>query len=108
MKIFKMKEPICTMFHGKFQYYFREPFGTICYDGVYGEEFPSYEEVDFDLNLLKVSIKLGTSPFTGKEQKYYFFNYNNEDIYIESYDSDSETFEEKIVKQLNKNNIKYI
>lgn len=108
MKIYKMNEAISTMFHGRFQYYFREPFGNICFDGIYGEELPSYEEVDFDLNLLKVSIKLGTSPFTGKDKKYYLFNYDNEDIYIEDYDSSSETFVEKIVKQLNNENIKYI
>ena len=58
------------------------------------------EEVELDLTKLKVEIKEFSSPFTGKLQKYYFFNYDGEDIFIEDYDSTSETYVEKIVKKL--------
>ena len=99
MRIFKVLEPISIMFHGRFNYYFVEPFNYKFYDGVDNEEL-EYEEFDLDLNKLKVEIKEFPSPFTGKLRKYYYFNYDGEDIYIEDYDSTSETFVEKIVKQL--------
>ena len=99
LKVFKVLEPICTMFHGRFQYYFVEPYCSKLIDGIDVEE-PKYEEIELDLNKLKVQIKKFDSPFTGKIQKYYFFNYNDEDIFIEDYDSASETFVEKIVKKL--------
>lgn len=101
LKVFKVLEPISTMFHGRFPYYFVEPYGSKLIDGIDTEE-PKYEEIILDLTKLKVEIKEFTSPFTGKEQKYYFFNYDEEDIYIEDYDSTSETFVEKIVKKLDK------
>ena len=58
------------------------------------------EEIELDLSKLKVQIKEFNSPFTGKLQKYYFFNYNGEDIFIEDYDSESETFVQKIFQKL--------
>ncbi len=100
MKIFKVLEPIKTMFHGGFPYYFVEPFGYRFSDGVDNKEL-EYEEIELDLTKLNVQIKEFASPFTGKLQEYYYFNYDGEDIYIEDYDSDSETFVEKIVKRLN-------
>jgi len=105
MKIFKVLEPIGTMFQGRFPYYYREPFGAIFRDGYDCEKELEIEEIDIDLNKLFVEIKVINSPFTGKPQNYYFFTYENEDIYIEDYDSTSETFVEKIVKQLKKENI---
>lgn len=99
MKIFKVLEPISTIFNGRFQYYFVEPYGYRFLDGIDIEE-PKYEEVELDLTKLKVEIKEFNSPFTGKLQKYYFFNYDGEDVFIEDYDSTSETFVEKIVKEL--------
>ena len=99
MKIFKVLEPISTMFNGRFPYYFVEPFCYRFSDGVDDKEL-QYEEIDLDLNKLKVEIKEFNCPFTGKLRKYYFFNYDGEDIYIEDYDSTSETFVEKIVREL--------
>jgi hypothetical protein len=106
LKIFKVLEPISTMFHGRFQYYFVEPYNYKFLDGIDVNEL-RYEEVELDLSKLKVQIKEFSSPFTGKQQKYYFFNYNGEDIFIEDYDSTSETFVERIVKTL-ENKIKEI
>ncbi len=100
MKLFKVLESISTMFHGRFQYYFIEPYNYRFVDGIDVKE-SEIEEVELDLTKLKVEIREFNSPFTGKLQKYYFFNYDGEDIYIEDYDSDSETFVEKIVKRLN-------
>lgn len=100
LKIFKVLEPISTMFHGRFQYYFVEPYGSKLIDGIDVKE-SEIEEIELDLTKLKVEIKAFPSPFTGKEQEYYFFNYNDEDIFIEDYDSTSETFVEKIVEKLN-------
>ena len=34
LKIFKVPEPISTMFHGRFQYYFVEPCGSKLIDGI--------------------------------------------------------------------------
>ena len=99
LNVFKVLEPISTMFHGRFQYYFVEPYNSRFVDGIDVEE-SEIEEVELDLSKLKVEIREFKSPFTGKEQKYYFFNYNGEDIFIEDYDSTSETFVEKIVKKL--------
>ncbi len=99
MKIFKVLEPISTMFHGRFQYYFVEPFGYRFVDGVDNKE-SIYQEIELDLTKLTVEIKQFTSPFTGKLQNFYYFNYDGEDIYIEDYDSTSETFVEKIVREL--------
>ena len=99
LKIFKVLEPISTMFHGRFPYYFVEPCGSKLIDGIDVQE-AEIEEIELDLSKLKVEIREFKSPFTGKEQKYYFFNYNGEDIFIEDYDSTSETFVEKIVKKL--------
>ena len=99
LKIFKVLEPISTMFHGRFPYYFVEPCGSKLIDGIDVQE-AEIEEIELDLSKLKVEIREFKSPFTGKEQKYYFFNYNGEDIFIEDYDSTQETFVEKIVKKL--------
>ena len=99
LNVFKVLEPISTMFHGRFQYYFVEPYGSKLIDGIDVQE-AEIEEIELDLTKLKVEIQEFKSPFTGKEQKYYFFNYNGEDIFIEDYDSTSETFVEKIVKKL--------
>ena len=99
LKIFKVLEPISTMFHGRFQYYFVEPYRSKFIDGIDCEE-PEIEEAQLDLSKLKVQIKEFNSPFTGKPQKYYFFNYDGEDIFIEDYDSTKETFVEKIVQKL--------
>ena len=99
LNVFKVLEPISTMFHGRFQYYFVEPYGSKLIDGINVQE-AEIEEIELDLSKLKVEIREFKSPFTGKEQKYYFFNYNGEDIFIEDYDSTSETFVEKIVKKL--------
>ena len=99
LTVFKVLDPIRTMFHGGFQYYFVEPYGSKFIDGIDVDQ-PEYEEIELDLSKLKVEIQQFKSPFTGKEQKYYFFNYNGEDIFIEDYDSTSETFVEKIVKKL--------
>lgn len=99
INIFKVLEPISTISHGRFQYYFVEPFGYRFDDGVNPKEL-KYEKVELDIDKLRVEIKEFTSPFTGKLRKHYFFNYNNEDIYIEDYDSTSETFVEKIVSKL--------
>ena len=38
-------------------------------------EITEIEEVELDLSKLKVQIKEFSSPFTGKQQKYYFFNF---------------------------------
>ncbi len=100
LKMFKVLEPISTMFHGRFQYYFVEPYGSKLIDGIDVQE-PEYEVIELDLSKLKAQIREFKSPFTGKEQKYYFFNYDGEDIFIEYYDSTSETFVEKIVEKLN-------
>lgn len=99
LNVFKVLEPISTMFHGRFQYYFVEPYNSRFVDGIDVEE-SEIEEVELDLSKLKVEIKEFNSPFTGKLQKYYFFNYDGEDIFVEDYDSTSETFVEKIVKKL--------
>ena len=99
LNVFKVLEPISTMFHGRFQYYFVEPYGSKLIDGINVQE-AEIEEIELDLSKLKVEIREFKSPFTGKEQKYYFFNYNGEDIFIEAYDSTSETVVEKIVKKL--------
>ena len=99
LNVFKVLEPISTMFHGRFQYYFVEPYGSKLIDGINVQE-AEIEEIELDLSKLKVEIREFKSPFTGKEQKYYFFNYNGEDIFVEDYDSTSETFVEKIVKKL--------
>lgn len=101
MRVFKILEPIKTMFHGGFQYYFVEPYLYKFSDGIDIRE-EKYEELELDLTKLKVDIKVFKSPFTGKEQNYYYFNYDGEDIFIEDYDSTSETFVEKIVKELDK------
>ena len=106
LKVFKVLEPISTMFHGRFQYYYVEPYGSKLIDGINVEE-SEIEEIELDLTKLNVQIKEFSSPFTGKEQKFYFFNYNGEDIFIEDYDSTSETFVERIVKTL-ENKIKEI
>ena len=58
------------------------------------------EEIELDLSKLKVEIQQFKSPFTGKEQKYYFFNYNGEDIYIED-----KYLEESLIK-LKENHLK--
>ena len=99
LKVFKVLEPISTTFHGRFQYYFVEPYGSRFVDGIDVNE-PEIEEIELDLSKLKVEIKVFKSPFTGNEQNYYFFNYAGEDIFIEYYDSISETFVEKLVKKL--------
>lgn len=104
INVFKILEPIRTMFHGGFQYYFVEPYGSKCIDGCNTKE-SKYEEIELDLSKLKVEIKEFSSAFTGKLQKYYFFNYNGEDIFIEDYDSTSKTFVEKIVEKLNMFNL---
>lgn len=101
LKVFKVLEPISTMFHGRFPYYFVEPYGSMCIDGIDVKE-SEIEEIKLDLSKLKVEIRVFKSPFTGNEQNYYFFNYNGEDIFIEDYDSTSETFVEKIVEKLKK------
>lgn len=99
LKVFKVLEPISTMFHGRFQYYFVEPYGSKFIDGIYVDQ-PEYEEIELDLSKLKVEMKEFKSPFTGKVQKYYFFNYDGEDIFIEDYDSTSKKFVERIVEKL--------
>ena len=99
LKVFKVLDPIRTMFHGGFQYYFVEPYGSKFIDGIDVQE-SEIEEVKLDLSKLKVEIKVFNSPFTGNIQKYYFFNYDGEDIFIEDYDSSSKTFVEKIVEKL--------
>lgn len=99
LKVFKVLEPISTMFHGRFPYYFVEPYDYKFVDGIDVKE-SEIEEIELDLTKLKVEIKQFSSPFTGKEQKYYFFNYNDEDIFIEDYDSTSKTFVEKIVEKI--------
>ena len=99
LKVFKVLEPISTMFHGRFQYYYVEPYGSKLIDGINVEE-SEIEEIELDLTKLNVQIKEFNSPFTGKLQKYYFFNYNDEDIFIEDYDSTSKTFVERIVEKL--------
>lgn len=101
LKIFKVLEPISTMFHGRFQYYFVEPYGSEFIDGIDTQE-PETEEIELDLSKLNVETRVFKSPFTGNEQNYYFFNYNGEDIFIEDYDSTTETFVEKIVEKLKK------
>lgn len=104
LKVFKVLEPISTMFHGRFQYYFVEPYGSKSIDGIDVRE-SEIEEIELDLSKLKVQIQEFSSPFTGKLQKYYFFNYNGEDIFIEDYDSTSKTFVEKIVEKLDMFNL---
>lgn len=104
LTVFKVLDPIRTMFHGGFQYYFVEPYGSKLIDGIDVQE-SEIEEVELDLSKLKVEIKEFNSPFTGKLQKYYFFNYNGEDIFIEDYDSSSKTFVEKIVEKLDMFNL---
>ena len=74
LKIFKVLEPISTMFHGRFPYYFVKPYNSRFVDGIDVEE-SEIEEVELDLTKLKVETKEFNSPFTGKLQKYYFFNY---------------------------------
>ena len=100
IKVFKVLEPISTMFHGRFQYYFVEPYNYKFLDGIDVKEL-RYEEVQLDLSKLKVQIKKFNCLFTNKMKNFYFFNYNGEDIFIEDYDSTSETFVEKIVEKLN-------
>ena len=34
LNVFKVLEPISTMFHGRFQYYFVEPYGSKLIDGI--------------------------------------------------------------------------
>ncbi len=51
LKIFKVLEPISTMFHGRFPYYFVEPYNSRFVDGI------DVEEVELDLTKLKVEIK---------------------------------------------------
>jgi len=104
LTVFKVLDPIRTMFHGGFQYYFVEPYGSKFIDGIDVQE-SEIEEVELDLTKLKVEIKEFNSPFTGKLQKYYFFNYDGEDIFIEDYDSSSKTFVEKIVEKLDMFNL---
>lgn len=99
LTVFKVLEPISTMFHGRFQYYFVEPYGSKLIDGIDVQE-SEIEEIELDLSKLKVQIREFNSPFTGKLQKYYFFNYDGEDIFIEDYDSESETFVQKIFQKL--------
>ena len=99
LTVFKVLDPIRTMFHGGFQYYFVEPYGSKFIDGIDVQE-SEIEEIELDLSKLKVQIREFKSPFTGKLQKYYFFNYNGEDIFIEDYDSESETFVQKIFQKL--------
>ena len=99
LTVFKVLDPIRTMFHGGFQYYFVEPYGSKFIDGIDVQE-SEIEEIELDLTKLKVEIKEFNSPFTGKVQKYYFFNYDGEDIFIEDYDSESETFVQKIFQKL--------
>ena len=77
----------------------KKPSALTIIDGIDVQE-AEIEEIELDLSKLKVEIQQFKSPFTGKEQKYYFFNYNGEDIYIEDYDSTPETFVEKIVEKL--------
>ena len=100
IKAFKVLEPISTMFHGRFQYFFVEPYNYRFIDGIDNKE-TKYEEIELDLTKLHVQIKEFASPFTCKLQEHYYFNYNGEDIYIEDYDSTSETFVEKIKNELN-------
>ena len=104
LTVFKVLDPIRTMFHGGFQYYFVEPYGSKFIDGIDVQE-SEIEEIELDLTKLKVEIKEFNSPFTGKLQKYYFFNYDGEDIFIEDYDSSSKTFVEKIVEKLDMFNL---
>lgn len=99
MKVFKILEPISIMFYGRFPYYFVEPYEYKFIDGC-DNEVSEYEEIELDLTKLKVEIKEFNSPFSGKLKKHYFFNYKGEDIYIEDYDSDTETFVEKIVRKM--------
>ena len=47
LKVFKVLEPISTMFHGRFQYYFVEPYGSKFIDGIYVNQ-PEYEEIEFE------------------------------------------------------------
>ena len=56
MKLFKVLESISTMFHGRFQYYFIEPYNSRFVDGIDVEE-SEIEEVELDLTKLKVEIK---------------------------------------------------
>lgn len=107
MNIFKIEREIKSDTHGFFTYYFVEPFSYRLVDGIDTKE-AKYTEMTLDLNKLFVVIKKGISPFTGKEKLYYFFKYKNEDIYIEDYDSTSETFIEKIVKNMKNDNITYL
>ena len=90
---------MCITIPYETRYYFVEPYNSRFVDGIDVEE-SEIEEVELDLTKLKVEIKEFNSPFTEKLQKYYFFNYDGEDIFVEDYDSTSETFVEKIVKKL--------
>ena len=99
LTVFKVLDPIRTMFHGGFQYDFVDLYGSKFIDGIDVDQ-PEYEEIELDFSKLKVEMKEFKSPFTGKLQKYYFFNYDGEDIFIEDYDSESETFVQKIFQKL--------
>lgn len=57
LKIFKVLKPISTMFHGRFPYYFVEPYNYRFVDGIDVEE-QRIEEVELDLTKLKFENNL--------------------------------------------------